>query len=682
MKKINEKMLYVGTNYHPHDWDENRWIMDLDLMQKASFNIIRIGHLCWDSFEPSDGLFYFEWMDKVMDLCAEREISVFMDIPTRPAPVWLHKKYPSIDIVDRNGIRQNANTRYMEDVGDTHFREYAYRLAKKIAERYAGHKALLAFGLCNELGAGFCSYSDTAKRRFIDWLKKRYITIENLNAAWSTKRWSRKITSFDEIDFPIGGNVFGAPERYLDMRRFYSDEIISYIIGLRSVIKLAAPSVPVSTNHWSENMNVGFDYNSCYKKLVDFSGQGFYPGINPEDEDSFIGACFCQDHRMVEFTRPNWNLEFQTGSFGGYACPRKVMRMYAYLSYACGSQAVCAWTWRSMLGGEEQYLFGLLDHDGETTFKYDEFKQIAEEAKILNKKALLPRVKKAEAAIAYSFESSIVDHYSKDYYTTTHTDQVMSAYKALFHSNIDCNIIDLRKTEKKYKLVIIPGVCLVNDEMVSTIKKLLDDGSTVIMTAFSAKVNEHNQVFNTPLPGKLTEVFGIKIRGFDRAVTHVASINEGCLEKRNLAIRRSNVQIIMNGRDMNIDVGYHEFIELTTASQIASYSYTWQKNITAISCNQYGKGKAIYVGVPANESLICALIQKYCSSGLHSLNVPSGIVARELDNGSTLYINTTNKDISIPCTGYGIFTKRNYQDKITIPAYEVEIITPQNKLPA
>ena len=67
----------------------------------------------------------------VMDLCHDLGIGVFLDIPTRPAPVWLHKKYPSIDIVNPSGVRQNALTRYMEDVGDPDFQRYALRLAKK-----------------------------------------------------------------------------------------------------------------------------------------------------------------------------------------------------------------------------------------------------------------------------------------------------------------------------------------------------------------------------------------------------------------------------------------------------------------------------------------------------------------------------------------------------------------------
>ena len=203
-------MLYIGANYHPHDWDRTRWAHDLDLMKESSFHVVRLGHLCWDSFEPSDSTFCFEWMDEVMDLCAERGIGVFLDIPTRPAPTWLHKKYPSIDIVDHTNTRQNAHTRYMEDVGDPHFQKYACRLAGKLAERYGSHKALLAFGLCNELGDGFPSYSETARLRFLTWLKEKYGTIENLNKAWSARRWSRQLSSFDEADFPIGNGIAGA----------------------------------------------------------------------------------------------------------------------------------------------------------------------------------------------------------------------------------------------------------------------------------------------------------------------------------------------------------------------------------------------------------------------------------------------------------------------------------------
>ncbi len=674
MKPIRQEALYIGTNYHPHDWPKERWAHDLDLMVQCGLTVVRLGHLCWDSFEPEEGVFTFSWMDEVMDLCQERGIGVFLDIPTRPAPTWLHKKFPSIDIVDRNGIRQNAHYRYMEDVGDPHFQEYAYRLAAKMAQRYASHPALMAFGMCNELGSGFISYSPTARERFVAWLKRRYCTLETLNHAWASHRWSRKLQSFEQVDFPIGGEVVGAPERYLDMRRFFSQELVEYMAGLKDTVNRFAPGIPVSSNHWAENPAVGFDYNHSWRRLTDFSGQGFYPGINPEDEKGIIGACFCNVHRAVENPLPDWNLEFQVGGNGGYGCPRKAMRMYAYLTYIYGSQAILAWTWRSMLGGEEQYLFGLLDHDGEPSWKLWEFRQIAEEAKLLEEKRLFPRKRQPEIAIAYSFEDLLISEYAKDYYTVSHRDQAVEAFTAAYRLNRDCALVDLREIENQYRVLILPGNAEMTPETEASIRKQLEGGATVIMTAFSAKVDENNQVFDTSLPGRLCDVFGVKVRGFDRAVTHVSAVNVGSLEKTPMKLLRRKVSIGKNGETWLDEINYHEFLELTTAQPLVEYEGAEGPFTTAISCNPYGKGKAIYVGVPADEKMLRKLLEDVCAIQPAFNGLPLGIAARALDEDKTLYVNTTREPLTFPGEGRGLFTGKEYKGQVCLPPYEVELL--------
>lgn len=674
MKPIRQEALYIGTNYHPHDWPKERWAHDLDLMVQCGLTVVRLGHLCWDSFEPEEGVFTFSWMDEVMDLCQERGIGVFLDIPTRPAPTWLHKKFPSIDIVDRNGIRQNAHYRYMEDVGDPHFQEYAYRLAAKMAQRYASHPALMAFGMCNELGSGFISYSPTARERFVAWLKRRYCTLETLNHAWASHRWSRKLQSFEQVDFPIGGEVVGAPERYLDMRRFFSQELVEYMAGLKDTVNRFAPGIPVSSNHWAENPAVGFDYNHSWRRLTDFSGQGFYPGINPEDEKGIIGACFCNVHRAVENPLPDWNLEFQVGGNGGYGCPRKAMRMYAYLTYIYGSQAILAWTWRSMLGGEEQYLFGLLDHDGEPSWKLWEFRQIAEEAKLLEEKRLFPRKRQPEIAIAYSFEDLLISEYAKDYYTVSHRDQAVEAFTAAYRLNRDCALVDLREIENQYRVLILPGNAEMTPETEASIRKQLEGGATVIMTAFSAKVDENNQVFHTSLPGRLCDVFGVKVRGFDRAVTHVSAVNVGSLEKTPMKLLRRKVSIGKNGETWLDEINYHEFLELTTAQPLVEYEGAEGPFTTAISCNPYGKGKAIYAGVPADEKMLRKLLEDVCAIKPAFNGLPLGIAARALDEDKTLYVNTTREPLTFLGEGRGLFTGKEYKGQVCLPPYEVELL--------
>ena len=84
-------MLYTGTNYHPHDWAPERWKTDIMLMQRAGFQVVRLGHLCWDSYEPADGTYTFEWFDQVMDAFHEAGIRVLLDVSMRPAPQWAHK---------------------------------------------------------------------------------------------------------------------------------------------------------------------------------------------------------------------------------------------------------------------------------------------------------------------------------------------------------------------------------------------------------------------------------------------------------------------------------------------------------------------------------------------------------------------------------------------------------------
>jgi len=110
--------LYVGANYHPHD-DKNpeKIQRDIQLMKEAGLNVVRMGHLAWDSYEPSEGKFDFDWFDKVMDMMNEAGIKVILDIAIRPAPIWLHHKYPSISITDENGDVHYPNHRYMEDIG-------------------------------------------------------------------------------------------------------------------------------------------------------------------------------------------------------------------------------------------------------------------------------------------------------------------------------------------------------------------------------------------------------------------------------------------------------------------------------------------------------------------------------------------------------------------------------------
>ena len=219
-------------------------------MHDAGFKVVRMGHLAWDSYEPADGQFKLKWFDTVMDMMDKAGIKVILDIAIRPAPLWLHHKYPNINITDANENVQYPNTRYMVDIGDPDYQRYVLQYADTLTKHFGHHPALLAFGIDNESGDGQNSYSETAKQRFILWLKKKYTSTDALNKAWAGQRWSRRIGDFDEIGFPVSGSIVGSPERMLDLKRFQSDEISGLLMKILDVVHTNAPNALTTTNAW------------------------------------------------------------------------------------------------------------------------------------------------------------------------------------------------------------------------------------------------------------------------------------------------------------------------------------------------------------------------------------------------------------------------------------------------
>ena len=77
--------------------------------------------------------------------------------PALRRPVWLHRKYPGVDIATQNGARLPPAERYMDDIGDPDYVRELAILADTMTRRYARHPAVIAVGYNNEIGNGFMS---------------------------------------------------------------------------------------------------------------------------------------------------------------------------------------------------------------------------------------------------------------------------------------------------------------------------------------------------------------------------------------------------------------------------------------------------------------------------------------------------------------------------------------------
>ncbi|MBP7507103.1 MAG: beta-galactosidase [Prolixibacteraceae bacterium] len=657
---VNAQVLYVGTNYHPHD-DKNveKIKSDIQLMKAAGFNVVRLGHLAWDSYEPSDGLFDFDWFDKVMDEMDKAGIKVILDIAIRPAPVWLHKKFPSIDIVDANGDVKYPNHRYMDDIGDPNYQKYALRFTDAISKRYANHPALLAFGIDNESGDGPISYSETARQRFIEWLKKKYSNTDNLNKAWATHRWSRRINQFEEIWFPAEGSKNGAPEKIFDFRRFVSDEVNSILLKVIDVVNKNAPNALTNTNAWYYSRMKYFDYSQiAYSEKMTRHGCGFYPGNSLITNWGVMNAAFGIARIQFESKNPFWCNEFNTMT----SVPKSI-RKSAYATLMYGNQMVCGWTWQSMWAGEEQYLEGMLDWDGVPNRKYSEYKQIASEFKKIEK--YFPYNLKAEVGLAFSFPGQIAS-YS---FPEQHDNQVQACWDMFYWRNMDTRVLEISKSALDYKLLMIPGLAVMDKITANKIREYVKNGGTVIMTSNSAIVDTTGQVFSTTHPGMLSDVFGIRVGSFEET--------EAMNEISRKAYKDKKLEFSYKGKAIDTESARFDIIE-PKGAEIIGMLTSLDKDYPIMTLNKYGKGRAIYVGLPAKGEVLNGIVDELINelSIKKGPDVPAGIMARQIDEKHLLYLNVSSetKEIMINGKSHSILFDKDYTDNFTIAPYEPEFI--------
>ena len=652
--------LYIGANYHPHD-DKNpeKIKHDIRLMKAAGFNVVRMGHLAWDSYEPSDGKFDFAWFDKVMDMMDDAGIKVILDIAVRPAPIWLHYKYPSIDITDASGNRLYPNHRYMEDVGDPMYQKYALRYTDSITKHYANYPALLAFGIDNESGDGEISYSETARQRFIGWLKKKYNTVDNLNKAWAGQRWSRKINDFEEVGFPVSGSINGAPERMLDFRRFISDEINKFLFKVIDKVNANAPNALVNTNAWYFSPMKYFDYSAiAYSGKMTREGEGFYPGPSLTTNWGVMNTAFGISRIQFESTNPFWCTEFTTMT----AVPNSI-RKSAYASLMYGNQMVCGWTWQSMWAGEEQYLEGMLDWDGIPNRKYYEYQKIATEFKKIEK--YFPYKPKAEVGLAFSFPSQI----ASSAFPEKHDSQLQACWDLFYWRNMDTRVVEISRSTLNYKLLFVPGVAVMDSVTANKIRNYVNNGGTVVMTSNSAIVDTTGQVFRTTRPGMLSDVFGIRLGGYEE----VQNLNE--ISRK--SFRGKRIEFTYKGKAIDTESARFDIVDPKGAEVLGSLT-SLDKDYPIMTSNKYGKGRAIYVGLPANGTVLNPLVDELIEELdiKKGPDVPSGVMARQIDGTHFLYLNVsgTPKEIQMNGKSRSILFDKDYNGNFTIAPYEPDFI--------
>jgi beta-galactosidase len=612
-------MFYFGVDYYPEQWDEARWAEDARLMSEAHFNVVRLAEFAWSKLEPREGVLDFDWLDRAISILAAHGLQIVLGTPTASPPGWLMMPHPELFRVREDGRRVAFGNRREYCPNQPVYRNRSCHIVSALAEHYADHRAVIGWQIDNEFGDR--CYCHTCARAFHAWLRRRYVSLDELNARWGTIFWGHTYSEWEQIPLPLSTGGSPNPGLALDYARFASDSYVEYQQMQLDLLRARCPQ------HLLTHNLMGFKYDHInYFNLarnLDFVSWNNYPrsqwAMQAEVDPS--RAALAHD-TMRGLKRKNfWVMEQQAGS-GGWEIvsvpPRPgELRLWAYQSIAHGADGILFFRWRTSRFGTEQYWHGLLDHDAKPSRRYAEIKRMGAEIKRagewIDGSGCRPAV-----AFLLSFDSRFAFQIQPNNPQFNYSEQFARFYRALYRRNIAIDVVEPTVDLSRYKLVIAPSLHVVSQEIAENLKRFVKAGGLLVVTPRSGVKDEANAVVDQRLPGLLAELCGIEVEEYDSLAPEASTAVEYTLPE--LAIHPAPSARV-----------WCDVLNPTTAITIARYVQDYYAGKSAITLNRFGEGSVVYVGFVGDETLDESLSAWLLDlAGLEPvLETPTGVEASE-----------------------------------------------------
>lgn len=593
----NVKKVLYGGDYNPEQWDESVWQEDMRLLKLAGIDIVTLNVFSWAGLQPDEENYHFEQLDKIMKLVAENGLKVCLATSTAVPPAWMAKRYPDILRVDFQGRKRKFGIRHNACPNSPTYQKYSVRLAERISDRYKEQKNIVAWHISNEFG-GEC-YCENCEKAFRVWLKEKYNTLTELNKAWNTAFWGHTFYDWDEIVLPNELSEHFDEERTvfqgisLDYRRFNSDSLLKCYRAEANAIRVATPQIPITTNL------MGFYKTLDYKKwagFMDFISWDNYPS----NEEHYAQIAMKHDlNRGLKNGSPFVLME-QTPSVSNWlaynALKRPgVMRLWSYQAVAHGADAVMFFQMRRSIGACEKFHGAVIDHVGhENTRVFREVAALGEELKIIGDQ-ILGAVTTSEVAIIVDWDNWWALEYSAGpSQELRYLQEAEAYYRALHQAQISVDIIGSCDDFSKYKVVIAPLLYMVKAGVKEQLEAFTESGGTFITTYFSGIVDDHDLVETGGYPGRIRELMGIWVEECDALPKGMA--NSFCYR----------------GTEYRAEL-ICDIIHLESAVGLGSYEHDFYQGMPVLTRNDYGKGKAYYVGTRSEPEFYSEFLKEICS---------------------------------------------------------------------
>lgn len=591
--------LYYGVSYYHEYMPEERLDTDMQMMSEAGINLIRVGESTWALYEPSEGEFDFEWLDRVLDKAQKYGIKVIVGTPTYAIPPWMAKNYPEVMVTTFSGQAQYGGRQNMDITNPTYLK-FAKRIISKQIDHVRNHPAVIGYQIDNETKS-YKTASKYANTLFVDHLRKKFVTVDSLNKAWNLYYWSQNLSRFE--DFLVTGN-WANQAVWLEWNRFQHQLVTDFLQFQADIVnQRKRPDQFITQNfdmYWRNEGSGGPQpdvdhFNSA--KVVDIAGIDIYhPWGDAFDGKTIAFAgdytrSFKKDNYLVLETQAQskgWTTIGQTPLYDGQ------LRLAFYSHLASGANMVSYWPWHSIHNAGETFWKGILSHDMEVNRPYREVQKVADEIKQIGHQLVSLR-KDNEVAILYSIESFnalMVKPFSQK---LNYADLIGQLHESLYELNVGTDFITPVSNFYDYKVILVPSLYISSDELLHRLAQYVYDGGQLVIMFKSGFCNENVAVRPVLAPGPLAKACGFHYQEFYNTDM--------------LALKAVKLPTAEKGETYRAGE-FVELIEPTTAVPLAVYDHPFFGNYPAVTENKYGKGTVIYEGSIVDLSLQKSIVKR------------------------------------------------------------------------
>lgn len=646
-----QERIWYGGDYNPDQWPEEVWDDDVRLMKKAGVNLVSVGIFSWAKIETSEGVYDFDWLDRIIDKLGEAGIAVDLASATASPPMWLTQAHPEVLWKDYRGDVCQPGARQHWRPTSPVFREYALKLCRAMAEHYKGNPYVVAWHVSNEYGChNRFDYSEDAEHAFQQWCEERYGTIDAVNDAWGTAFWAQRMNDFSEIVPPrfIGDGNFMNPGKLLDFKRFSSDALKAFYIAERDTLAEITPDLPLTTNFMVSASGSVLDYDD-WGDEVDFVSNDHYfiPGEAHLDELAFSASLvdgiarkdpwFLMEHSTsaVNWREINYRKE-----------PGQLVRD-SLAHVAMGADAVCYFQWRQSKAGAEKFHSAMVPHAGEDSAVFRDVCELGADLNKLSDEGILgSRLAKSRVAVVFDYESEwAAEHTATPTQHVHHVDEPLAWFRALADQGVTADVVPVRGAWDDYEMVVLPSVYLLSEETTRRVRDYVVGGGRLVVTYYTGISDEKDHVWLGGYPGSIRDVVGVRVEEFMPMGDDFTGVPDR-LELSNGAVAHDIADVIGS-----VD---------GTATVLETFKddpWTGMDGAPAIVAHTFGEGRSVYVGARlGRDGIALSLPEILDSLGMAEAGGNDGRVLhveREGADGSRFVFsfNRTHETVRVPVEG-------------------------------